>query len=76
MKKYKPKKWFIYTRIIAVFICIFFFSRTTNEVYKEITVNNEGYVRFVADRGADYIFIPVTDENLASADTFTELLRN
>ena len=43
---------------------------------KEITVNNEGYVRFVADRGADYIFIPVTDENLASADTFTELLRN
>ena len=43
---------------------------------KEITVNNEGDVRFVADRGADYIFIPVTDENLASADTFTELLRN
>lgn len=41
MKKYKPKKWFIYTRIIAVFICIFFFSRTTNEVYKEITVNND-----------------------------------
>lgn len=41
MKKYKPKKWFIYTRIIAVFICIFFFSRTTNEVYKEITVSND-----------------------------------
>ena len=43
---------------------------------KEIIVDNEGYVRFVADRGADYIFIPVTEENLANVDKFTELLEN
>ncbi len=41
MKKYKPKKWFIYARITVVFISIFFFSRTTNVVYNEMTVKND-----------------------------------
>lgn len=41
MKKYKPKKWFIYTRLIVVFTFIFALGRTTNIVYNVIQVDNQ-----------------------------------
>lgn len=41
MKKYKPKKWFIYTRLIIVFGIIFVMSRTTNVVYSVIQAPNQ-----------------------------------
>ena len=40
VKKYKPKKWFIYSRLVAVFVAILCFSRTTNVVYNELSVSN------------------------------------
>lgn len=43
MKKYKPKKWFTYARLLLIFGCVFLLGRTTNIVYEEISVkdNNE-----------------------------------
>mgnify|MGYP003298689474 CR=1 FL=1 len=40
MHKYKPKKWFIYTRLIVLFLVIFTFGRTTNVVYSAIESKN------------------------------------
>lgn len=41
MKKYKPKKWFIYTRLFFVFMVIFALGRTTNVVYDVIKAPNQ-----------------------------------
>lgn len=41
MKKYKPKKWFIYTRLFIVFLVIFALGRTTNVVYSVIQAPNQ-----------------------------------
>lgn len=41
MKKYKPKKWFIYTRLFVVFMIIFALGRTTNVVYDVIEASNQ-----------------------------------
>ena len=41
MKKYKPKKWFIYTRLVIVFGIIFALGRTTNVVYSVIQAPNQ-----------------------------------
>ena len=41
MKKYKPKKWFIYTRLFVVFMFIFAIGRTTNVVYDVFRVENQ-----------------------------------
>ena len=43
MKKYKPKKWFTYARLLLIFGCVFLMGRTTNIVYEEVSVkdNNE-----------------------------------
>jgi len=41
VKRYKPKKWFIYTRLFVVFMVIFTLGRTTNVVYDVITVENK-----------------------------------
>ena len=40
MKKYKPKKWFTYTRLVIVFAVVFLLGRTTNVMYDVITVEN------------------------------------
>ena len=40
MKKYKPKKWFIYTRLVSAFLIIFTFGRGTNVVYNKVTTTN------------------------------------
>ena len=41
MKKYKPKKWFIYTRLFVVFVIIFALGRTTNVVYNVIEASDQ-----------------------------------
>lgn len=41
MKKYKPKTWFIYARLIVVFVIIFAVGRATNVVYDVIRATNE-----------------------------------
>lgn len=41
MKKYKPKKWFIYTRLVIVFGIVFAMGRTTNVVYSVIQAPNQ-----------------------------------
>lgn len=41
MKKYKPKKWFIYTRLFIVFVIIFALGRTTNVVYNVIEASDQ-----------------------------------
>lgn len=48
MKKYKPKKWFIYTRLIGVFALVFLASKTTNVVYNELTVNNNNDDKYLS----------------------------
>ena len=40
MKKYKPKKWFIYARMLGVFLIIFTFGKTTDVVYDVLKTNN------------------------------------
>lgn len=40
MRKYKPKKWFIYTRLIITFLIVFVFGKTTNIVYNTLTSDN------------------------------------
>lgn len=40
MKRYKPKTWFIYTRLFVVFLIIFALSRTTNVVYSIVSTDN------------------------------------
>ena len=39
-KRYKPKKWFTYTRLGLIFVVIFALSKTTNVVYSSITAEN------------------------------------
>ena len=41
MKKYKPKKWFTYTRLFIVFMIIFTLGRTTNVVYNVVNSKDE-----------------------------------
>lgn len=41
MKKYKPKKWFTYTRLFIVFMIIFSLGRTTNVVYNVVNSKDE-----------------------------------
>lgn len=41
VKKYKPKKWFTYTRLIFVFMVIFALGRTTDHVYEVIQSPNQ-----------------------------------
>lgn len=41
MKKYKPKKWFTYTRLLIVFMIIFTLGRTTNVVYNVVNSKDE-----------------------------------
>lgn len=41
MKKYKPKKWFTYTRLFIVFMIIFTLGRTTNVVYSVVNSKDE-----------------------------------
>ena len=41
MKKYKPKKWFIYTRLALVFMIVFAFGKTTDTVYSKLSTTNE-----------------------------------
>lgn len=41
MKKYKPKKWFTYTRLFIVFMIIFTLGRTTNVVYNVVNAKDE-----------------------------------
>lgn len=48
MKKYKPKKWFIYTRLIGVFALVFLASKTTNVVYSELIVNNNNEDKYLS----------------------------
>jgi len=46
MKKYKPKKWFIYTRLFAVFMIIFTLSRTTTVVYNYVAqIDNDNELK-------------------------------
>ena len=40
MKRYKPEKWFTYTRLVIVFAVVFLLGRTTNVMYDVITVEN------------------------------------
>ena len=41
MKKYKPKKWFTYTRLFMVFMIIFALGRTTNVLYSVVDSKNQ-----------------------------------
>ncbi len=41
MKKYKPKKWFTYTRLFMVFMIIFALGRTTNVLYNVVDSKNQ-----------------------------------
>lgn len=41
MKKYKPKKWFTYTRLFIVFMIIFTLGRTTNVVCNVVNSKDE-----------------------------------
>lgn len=41
MKKYKPKKWFTYTRLFIVFMIIFTLGRTTNVIYNVVDSKDE-----------------------------------
>ena len=78
MKKYKPKKWFIYARITVVFIGIFFFSRTTNVVYNEMTVKKLPLSNILIETDAPFLaphpfrgkeneskYIPIIAQDLA-----------
>ncbi len=40
MKRYKPKKWFTYTRLFIVFLIIFTLGKTTNVVYDVLNTKN------------------------------------
>ncbi len=40
MRKYKPKKWFIYARLVLTFLIIFTFGKGTNVVYNKVTTDN------------------------------------
>ncbi len=44
-KRYKPKKWFAYTRLGLIFVVIFALSKTTNVVYSSITAENNNEVK-------------------------------
>lgn len=45
MKKYKPKKWFIYARLFVVFMIIFALGRTTNVVYEVVSTSNQNEMK-------------------------------
>lgn len=62
MKKYKPKKWFIYARLFVVFIIIFALGRTTNVVYEVISAPNQNELKALD--------VAVIEEN--KEDIFTE----
>jgi len=62
VKKYKPKKWFIYARLFVVFMIIFALGRTTNVVYEVISVPNENEKKALD--------VAVIEEN--KEDIFTE----
>ena len=52
-KRYKPKKWFTYTRLGLIFVVIFALSKTTNVVYSSITAENNNEVKALEHKVID-----------------------
>lgn len=59
MKKYKPKKWFTYTRLTLTFMIIFLLGRTTNVVYSVVTSTDEN-----KDKALDHKVIAENKEEI------------
>lgn len=49
-KRYKPKKWFTYTRLSLIFVVIFALSKTTNVVYSSINAKNNNESKAIDQR--------------------------
>ena len=52
-KRYKPKKWFTYTRLGLIFVVIFALSKTTNVVYSSITAENNNEAKALEHKVID-----------------------
>ncbi len=63
MKKYKPKKWFIYTRLFIVFAIIFAIGRATNVVYDVISATNEN-----ENKALDVAVIEINKEDIYESE--------
>ena len=59
MIKYKPKKWFSYTRLAVVFLIIFTLGNTTNAQYNVIKTNNAN-----SNKAIDYSVIEENKEEI------------